>query len=209
MSKANQSTKYGRKYKIVVPIFNKLLNIVFLILAPLGIAQGQSSCVFSSGFVKQTIPVNVSTISVNSWESGYDKRSDEHLKTLRILFKNGDHAVIQHKYCSMYNFEVVYLRNSQSSYLDEKSIAKIVAGLFEQYSVLKVKFTRPLADIISSSLKSGGFDVDKDMSIGLPESEAEYENSRVEYSIDYKTLDEFSSVYSGVIKFYVGVGGES
>ena len=108
----------------------------------------------------------------------------------------------------MYNIEVVYLRNSQASYLDEKSIAKIVAGLFEQHSVLKVKFSKPLADIISSALKSGGFDVDKDISIGLPENEVEYQNSRVEYSIDYKTLDEFSRVYSSVIKFYVGVGGE-
>jgi hypothetical protein len=188
---------------------NQLLNIVILILVPLGFAQGQSSCVFPGSFVKQTLPVHLSEISAYNWEVGKDKRSDEFLKTLRILYKNGDHAVIQHKYCSMYNIEVVYLRNSQSSYLDEKSIAKTVAGLFEQYSVLKVKFSRPLADIVSSSLKSGGFDVDKDISIGLPENQAEYQNNRVEYSIDYKTLDEFSSVYSSVIKFYVGVGGES
>jgi hypothetical protein len=187
----------------------KLLLLITAFSIPLACFAESDKCAYPENSVREVPPGKSDAVVSYVWNTGKDKRSDETLKTLRILFKNGDHAVIQHKYCNMYNIEVVYLRNSQASYLDEKSIAKIVAGLFEQHSVLKVKFSKPLVKIVSSALKNGGFDVDKDMSIGLPESEAEYENSRVEYSIDYKTLDEFSSVYSGVIKFYVGVGGES
>jgi hypothetical protein len=157
--------------------------------------------------IKQTPPQNAANVATHYWESGIDKRSDEHLKTLHIIYKNGDHAVIQHKFCSMYNFEVVYLRNSQADYLDAASIAKIVNDLYTQYAAKKAKFSRPLVDIISTSLKKAGFDIDKDSAVGLPENDASYPNARVEYSLDYKSLDEFSSIYSSVTKFYMGIGG--
>ena len=187
----------------------QLIILVMVLYGPLACSTENTKCTYPAGIIKQGPPSNLSSITSYTWDAGQDIRSDEHLRTLRILFKNGDHAVIQHKYCNMYNIEVIYFRNSQASYLDEATISKTVAGLFEQYSVIKVKFSTPLTDIISSSLKKNHFDTDKDISIGLPESKATYKTSRVEYSINYKPLDEFNSLYSSAVKFYVGVGGES
>ncbi len=186
----------------------KLVLLIIILYGPLACSAGNTKCAYPENTVKQNTPPKSDAIAAYTWDSGQDKRSDEYLKTLRILFKNGDHAVIQHKYCSMYNIEVVYFRSSQASYLDEKSLSKIVTELFEQHSALKVKFSTPLVNIISSSLKEGSFDVGKDFSRGFPENRAKYQNSRVEYSIDYKTLDEFNSVYSSATKLYVGIGGE-
>lgn len=185
----------------------KLLIIFLLSMSSLACSADNSKCSYSEDMIKQTAPQNAANIAAYYWQSGLDKRSDEHLKTLHIIYKNGDHAVIQHKFCSMYNFEVIYLRNSQADYLDAGSIAKIASGLYTQYAAKKAKFSRPLDEIILTSLKKAGFDVDKNSAVGLPENDASYPNARVEYSLDYKSLDEFSSIYSSVTKFYVGIGG--
>lgn len=187
---------------------NKILLLSILMILPLGCYAEPSKCALSEDTVKQTASQNADNVAVTFWESGRDKRSGEQLKTLHIVYKNGDHAVIQHKYCSMYNFEVTYFRSRQNDDFDEIAVGKITASLYEQYSAKKPKFTQALGEIISSSLKNGGFDKKNDVRIGLPEESASYEDARVEYSIRYKSLYRSSSIYSSVTTLYIGIGGE-
>lgn len=188
---------------------NKILFVSILMILPLGCFAESPKCALSEDTVKPISSQKDDTVAVSFWESGRDKRSDEQLKTLHIVYKNGDHAVIQHKYCSMYNFEVTYFRNRQNDDFDEIAIGKITTALYEQYSAKRPKFTQALKEMISSSLKEGGFDKKKDVRAGLPEESASYEDARVEYSIRYKSLNRSSSIYSSVTTLYIGIGGES
>ena len=187
----------------------KLLLVLLASLASLPCIAAEPKCAYPNQTVKQLAVQNTTDIVHYIWDTGRDKRSNEHLKTLRLLFKNGDYAVIQHKYCSMYNFEVAYFRNGQLDNLDEASIGKIVGSLYDAYAAKKATFKRPLADIVASSLRERGFGNDKDVRIGLPEGGAEYPNEVVEYSIRYRSLYRNTNTYSGVATFYIGIGGLS
>lgn len=186
---------------------NKLLLILLASSVSLSCVAAEPECVNPADTVKEVPPQNATIVARHFWESGRDRRSKGHLKTLHLFFKSGDYAVIQHQYCSMYNFEAVYFRNGQGKDLDSAGIVEIVTGLYERYAAKKATFKRPLADIISASLKERGFSDDKDIRIGLPEGDAEYPNERVQYSIRYNSLHRNTGVYSSVSTFYLGIGG--
>ena len=193
-----------------MPMFRRSLNK--LLLTPLALTASsiytaaEPQCANPANTVKELPPQNATTIARHFWESGRD-RYKGHLKTLHIFFKNGDYAVLQHQYCTMYNFEAVYFRNGQEDDLDAAGIVGILTDLYERYAAKKATFKRPLADIISASLKERGFSDDKDIRVGLPENDADYPNKRVQYSIHYSSLQRNTSVYSSVSTFYLGIGG--
>ena len=189
------------------PKFEKLSLTLLALTASWACAAGESPCNNPADTVKQLPPKNATTIAHHFWESGRDKDSNEHLKTLYLFFKNGDYAVIQHKYCSMYNFDIAFFRSGQADKLNVADVAKIVTGLYESYAAKKVTFKRPLADIISTSLKERGFDRDKTISVGLPDDEIQHVNQRVDYSVGYTSLYMSTDIYSSVSTFYLGIGG--
>ena len=157
--------------------------------------------------VKQSPPQNAAAIKHHFWDIGRDKGSNEQLKTLHLFFKNGDYAVIQHKYCTVYNFSIAYFRSGQGEDFNKADIAKIVNSLYESYAAKKVTFKRPLPEIISTLLKEQGFDDEKDIDVGLPMGSAGYPNEHVGSSLGYKSLYRTTSVYSSMATFYVGIGG--
>lgn len=183
------------------------LSASLVLLASLSVSAGETRCAIQADAIKQRPPQNAADIVHHFWKTGRDSRSDEHLKTLYLFFKNGDLAVIEHKFCSMYNFEIAYFRSEQADGLDRSGLAKIIGGLYENYVSKKAKFKRPLPDIISGALKEKGFDGNKNLSAGLAEGEAEYPNERVEYSVGFTSLSPGSSIYSSVTTFYMGIGG--
>ena len=187
--------------------------IILALCLPLPCIAAAQECEFPKGTVKQTPPPNAATVAAYQWDTGYDKEVDgEYMQTLRILYKNGDHAVIQHKYCTLYRFEINYFRNRQADNLDAKAISTLVAGLYTQYfsAPQKVKFSRPLAQIIAATFKEQNFDREKDFGYGLPLEEAIYPDSDLSltYLINYKSLDDMTSgIYSSVTSFALGLGG--
>lgn len=184
------------------------LSLLLLVWATsLSCAAAEPQCANPVDTVKQSPLQNAAGIVHHFWEVGRDKRSDEHIKTLYLFFTNGDYAAIQHKYCSMYNFEIVYFRSGQADKLDAAGIAKLVTGLYERYAAKKVTFKQPLADVIVASLTARGFSDDKDIRAGLPDGNADYPNKRVEYSIRYNSLYRSTSIYSSATTFYLGIGG--
>ncbi len=191
------------------------MNNFFAILVlsvPLTAVAGKTECRFFAEMVNQRPPSNVATVAAYHWDSGYDKKiSSEHTQTLRILYKNGDHAVIKHQYCMVYRLEINYFRNRQADDLDAKAIATLVASLYSQYysAPEKVTFSTPLTEIIATTLITQNFDRKKDFESGLPDGVAEYPQQDLNYSISYKPLDKYktSGIYSSVIRFYMGIGG--
>ena len=178
---------------------------------PLSAIAGKTECDFPAGMVKQVPPPNAATIAAYHWDAGPDKKgSSDHIQTLRILYKNGDHAVILHSYCTVYYLEINYFRNRQNDDMDAKAIVKLVAGLYSQYYAApeKVTFSKPLAENITTLFTQQNFDRKKDFYHGLPEDDVRYPNKLVEYSIGYKLLDEFrfSGIYSSVIRFDMAIG---
>ncbi len=204
---------------------NKLLMAFLVLLVPLTAAAGKSDCAFPAGMVKQNPPPDASHVAKFQWDAGQDKKgSSDHIQTLRILYKNGDHAVIQHKYCNGYRFEINYVRQTRSKDLDAGAIAEIIARLHSQYysAPQKVTFSMPLGgiitralnprnfdkleDIITTSLEPRNFDRHRNVHVNLPEGDAHYPNERVRYAVDYKVI-EFHSVFSSVTTFYMSIGG--
>ena len=185
---------------------NKMLITVLILVATSACAESGSDCTYGDDFIKQEVAKDEASVAFYRWETGHDRRSNERLKTLHIVYKNGDYAVVQHKYCSMYNFEVAYFRSKQADYLDSDSAGKLVADLYSRHAGKQVTLTSPLAGIVSAALKEEGFDGEKDISVGLPEGEVDYDES-VEYSIGYQSLDDISDIYTGAVTFYLGVGG--
>jgi hypothetical protein len=159
--------------------------------------------------VKQAPLRDATDVGAYLWTSGSEKASGERFDTLHIVYKNGDHATIEHKYCTVYNFEINYFRNRQSNDLDATAIAKTVTHLFSQYhsAPMKVKFAKPLEEILAGTLKQQAFNKDKDFSRGLPHDTVAYPNSSVELTLNYRSLGEFSSTYSSVTTFHLGIGG--
>ena len=186
---------------------NRLSFAVLALFISLNCAAAESQCANPADTVKQAPPKDATGITYHFWKASRDKDSNEHLKTLYLFFKNGDYAVIQHKYCSMYNFDIAFFRSGQADKLNVADVAKIVTGLYESYAAKKVTFKRPLADIISASLKERGFDRDKTISIGLPDDEIQHVNQRVDYSVGYTSLYMSTDIYSSVSTFYLGIGG--
>ena len=190
---------------------NKLLMAILFLVIPLSAIAGKTACDFPAGMVKQVPPPNAATIAAYQWDAGPDKKgSSDHIQTLRILYKNGDHAVILHSYCTVYYLEINYFRNRQNDDMDAKAIVKLVAGLYSQYYAApeKVTFSKPLAENITTLFTQQNFDRKKDFYHGLPEDDVRYPNKRVVYSIAYKLLDEFSAsgIYSSVIRFDIAIG---
>lgn len=184
-----------------------IVAILFLSFPLAGIAD-ISDCKFPADMVKRQAPRGETDVATHDWSAGINKDSDEPIKTLRVFYKNGDIAVIQHYYCIVYNFKISYLRNSQATALDAVAIADTIAGLYSQYysAPKKVKFKKPLKEIILATLKQHKFDVDKDFDFGLPDHDMDYPNEFLSASLKYKTLDPFGSAYSSAVIFYLGIG---
>ena len=193
---------------------NKLLVAILFLVIPLSAIAGKAECVFPVNAVKQSPPPNPSTVAAYQWDAGQDKKkgSNQYIQTLRILYKNGDHAVIQYRYCTWLNFEIDYFRNRQADDLDAKAIAILIASLHSQYHVApeKVTFTKPLAEIIATTFREQKFDKEKVFDYGLPYDAANYPHPElsVDYSIAYTPLNESSTsgIYSSVTRFNMGVG---
>ena len=192
---------------------NKLFIAILVLWVPLLAVADEAECTFPVGMVKQLPPPNAAAVAAYQWSTGHDKEFRlEHIPTLRILYKNGDHAVIQYRYCTWLNFEIDYFRNRQADDLDAKAIAILIASLHSQYHVApeKVTFTKPLAEIIATTFREQKFDKEKVFDYGLPYDAANYPHPElsVDYSIAYTPLNESSTsgIYSSVTRFNMGVG---
>ena len=195
---------------------NKLLIAILVLGLPLAALADETECTFPVDMVKQLPPPNAAAVAAYQWDTGHDKeyRNDQ-IQTLRILYKNGDIAVIQHTYCFAYGLEINYFRNRLADDLDAKAIATLMAGLYAQYfsAPQKVTFAKPLVESIASTFKEQKFDKKKSFEAELPEGNASYPKHKVGYSIVYKYhrddySERLSGIFSSTTRFETSVGGD-
>ncbi|MBL4608033.1 MAG: hypothetical protein JKY01_09430 [Pseudomonadales bacterium] len=163
------------------------------------------SCRYQKDYVDHQKTPESSDILTAKWISDVAPDSNEFRKTLFILYKNGDTATIEHKYCSIYNFEISYMAKDEQ----EKTLEHFSAVIQQltQSAYFDLEFNPSVKLIIQQTL-SKTFNKSKPQSIGLPYSKAESStNESVEYSVSYTPLGDIGSSYSYIVNFYVGVGG--
>lgn len=187
-------------------VFMLNVGLLVVLLLPFGAAcaNQQSDAVICnySDKVKQHLaaPPNAEVVEQRS---GVDKDSGELTMTHIIKFENGDVATIEQKYCSMYNFSVVYKASSMSekSFNDSlRNIHKLIEGVEQDYHL-----KAPLEDIVDMTMNQKKLSLQDDFDYGLP-SQAATSNSYVEHSIRYKPLAD-NQAADAEIRFYFALGG--
>ena len=163
------------------------------------------SCRYQKDYVDHQKTPESSDILTAKWISDVAPDSNEFRKTLFILYKNGDIATIEHKYCSMYNFKISYLEKDKQ----EKTLEHFSAVIDQltQSAHFDVAFNPSVKLIIQQAL-SKTFNKHKSQSVGLPDSKAKSsKNENVEYMVSYTPLIYTGLGYSYIVDFWVAVGG--
>jgi len=166
-----------------------LLTLLLIFSSTLFATNSQSTCEYKKGFVthKEIIDKDISSYS---WNERLSSESNEQITTLHIIYKNGDIATIEHKYCTMYNFEVSYLVADPDFSNSQENISKLMAQYFNQYAIKKVEFTPSLETVLKNKIDDFNYSG----------------NDNVELFIEQQPLKE-SSTYKYLITFYIGIGG--
>jgi hypothetical protein len=166
-----------------------LLTLLLIFSSTLFATNSQNACEYKKGLVTHT---KIADKNINSyyWNERLSSESNEQITTLHIIYKNGDIATIEHKYCTMYNFEVSYLVADPDFSNSQENISKLMAQYFNHYAIKKVKFTPSLETILKNKMDDFSYSG----------------NDNVELFIEQQSLKE-SSTYTHLITFYIGIGG--
>lgn len=163
-----------------------------------------NNCQYTRANLAIKAPADSSVVN-SYWQKDTDKDSQESIDRLHLVFTDGSSAVIEYKYCSMYNFSVVYYARSVDAIDNEKKVAAIVDRLVG-YSPVKVSFNKPFRQIVESALKSKGYNGQAKLQAYLSPDDVDTSDG-IEYKISYSPLEE-RGVAEGVVGFYMGIGGE-
>lgn len=163
-------------------------------------ASEEYKCLYEKDFVKEE-KIENKNIASSYWiveVQGY-----EEVKRLYLIYKNGDIAVVEHKYCSMYNFNIDYFISNWQRETPE-NISKVLDDLWS-HSKLKPTVSKTFSSILESSLKAVDFDGEKSQFIPLLE-ELQYKNDSTDYQFHF-SKESKSPLYPSSVNFYYGVGG--
>lgn len=178
--------------------------VISLLLAAITIschAEKNSTCEFTSKNVKLVTPKG-ENIANSFWQKDVD--GYEAIDRLYVNYKNGSVAVIEHKYCSMYNFEVAYYSNDKSEFSDIANLEKTLKGLVSAAAFSDKKIQSSITAMISR-LEEKKFTANRPAATAYDDST---ENSkRAEYSISYTPIED-SSLHKAALFVYMGIGGE-
>jgi len=176
--------------------------ISLLFVFPVACNAEVVNCQYNEFFVEETTPID-KNIQRFEWKRYHDPDSDEYVATLKIIYENANIAVIEHKYCDMYNFEYTYSIDKDSKALSKTNIVQYITEGFKQ-SKLKPEFKMKLDKIILQALNQHKYDAKNYFSTGLPVDQVIY-NDNVEYGIEY-IPGKNKSVVSTLI-FHMSIGG--
>ncbi|PKM45693.1 MAG: hypothetical protein CVV05_05375 [Gammaproteobacteria bacterium HGW-Gammaproteobacteria-1] len=135
---------------------------------------------------------------------GVDPDSQEETITHTIQYANGDTAILEQKYCSMYNFQLSYKIKKLNRTNFEHSlnnIDKLIRDVQQDY-----KLKAPLKDVVDMTMNQRGLSIDSAFSYDLP-AQAAKSSERVEQTISFAPHGRNGS-FDAEIEFYFGLGGE-
>ena len=141
-------------------------------------------------------------IANSFWQKDVD--GYESIDRLYINYKNGSVAIIEHKYCSMYNFEVAYYSKEKDDFSDIGNLTETLQGFFK-LSAFSDKKMQSSINAMIERLKEKNYSPDTSVSTAYDDSTED--SKRAEYSIGYVPIED-SSLHKGALFIYVGIGGE-
>lgn len=133
---------------------------------------------------------------------GRDANSLEKTVTHTVVYTNGDTAIVEQKFCYMYNFEVKYKLGevTKSSFEDAlKNIGHLIESVKQDY-----KFKAPFASVVDMTMNQNGLDLSKPFKIGLP-TRAVKSSDSVEHHLSFEPAKKNKG--GAKIVFYFGLGG--
>lgn len=167
--------------------------------------DASTDCKFNKNFIQEK-PAQDKSIAHQHWRYSKDPDSDEHVKTLYIIYSNGDQAVIEHKYCLMYNFELAYFAGKSSATIDQKLVGRIVEKHVKHYSAMLNNTSAKIENDVIATLNKHGFSGSKPLNKGIDSVLSKTENT--ELAISYMPYENIGSIYTAIVGFYLGVGGQ-
>jgi len=164
---------------------------LLLILSNMACAQNSvNSCEYSKGYVPQKA-INNDNIKSYSWHERTASRGSETITSLNINYLNGDFAIIEHRYCSMYNFKISYFVADRKRLPTKTEAANLVNRFFTDHSMKKITFKPSFEKVLAENLE------DYEISI----------NENLETSLTITKFDG-GHPYRRIINLYVGIGGQ-
>jgi len=161
-----------------------------------------NDCNYKKVNLKLTTPQE-ENIAHSYWQTDTD--GYESIDRLFVIYKNGSVAIIEHKYCSMYNFEVAFYSREATEFSDAISFEKTFRNLFSLAAFSDRKTRKSISTMIKQ-MNENNFDSSGTMSAS---SDASTEDSkRAELSLSYNPLED-SSLHKAALFIYMGIGGEN
>lgn len=161
----------------------------------------KNDCVFTHENLNLSTPKGLD-LDQAFWQKDLD--GSEKIDRITMLFKDGSVAVIEHKYCSMYNFEVAYYTDNQAKFSDTKKLNATLKNLYS-LSAIQDKSLDVAINTMTNRLQEKGYS--EEQAIGTGYDSSTEKNQKVEFSLSYQPLDD-SSIHKAALFIYMGVGGE-
>lgn len=176
----------------------KILACILLIITS-QLCHAEYKCNFLTKNLTFTTPKS-DDIANTFWQD--DKDGHETIKRLYITYKDGSLAVLEHRYCSVYNFEAAYYFGDKSKLANTKEFQKRAKLFFSYASVSDSSQQEAIATMIKE-LNEKEFDKEKNADAGYNGFDPQHGDT--EYNIDYFPLDEVS-VHEAALFVYMGLG---
>lgn len=141
------------------------------------------------------------TIAQSFWQKSSE--GSDNIDLLTLIFKDGSVAVIEHKYCSMYNFEVAYYTNNPAQFENTEALSSTLKNLYN-LSAIQDKSIDSAIGTMTNRLKEKGYNSEQAIGTGFDSSTKN--NQKAEFSISYQPLED-SSIHKAALFIYLGVGG--
>lgn len=129
---------------------------------------------------------------------------NESVNRLYLSYVDGSIAVVEHKYCTMYNYEIAYYSANKNEASTIESMANTLTELLS-YAAIKPSISESPEEKIKEKLKEKGFEKDDAIYFGFHSSDTK--NQLVEYSFSYAS-NEDSSLHRSSTFIYLGIGGK-
>lgn len=174
----------------------------FSLIFACSLCSAKNKCTLSTEDLNLATPTH-QDIANTFWQDNKNKDSNESIKRLFITYKDGSFAIIEHKYCLMYNFEAAYYSADKSKLSTTKAIQTKTEQLLAYASIKDSNQHESISELISK-LNMKKFNAEKNITSSAYGFLPDYGDS--EYSLDYVSLGDVS-VHQAALFVYMGIGG--
>lgn len=167
------------------------------------ITQATDSCSFTKKSFTFIEPKEAGIIN-SHWQYDQDPETQENVARLFIAYQNGDAAIIEHKYCDIYNFKAVYYSTVGERIDTLEKLDKLLVKLQVLNALASELSAIPNQKIIAQ-LKKSEFNYEKSSRINFDAADKKNQND-VAYSFSYDPLGSLGMLGT-MVSLYVGYGG--